>query len=204
MKRIKNLVKKRSRSSQSGDDRSTGGGAAAYGDSISLGQASMASSIATSSILQFQKSQRSSATSSPSLNLVQQPSHLKYTFDTTNCKDKSLTKLHIAVIKENVDKVKKYVKKGFQQDDAGKASGQSAIVPQKRFKSLLNKDENLVNSRDRYARCPLHLCATNGNEIILWQLLSHGADVHTKDCDGATPLHRAIDAGHDETARDDS
>ena len=41
----------------------------------------------------------------------------------------------------------------------------------------------------------------SGNEIILWQLLSHGADVHTKDCDGATPLHRAIDAGHDETSR---
>ena len=41
----------------------------------------------------------------------------------------------------------------------------------------------------------------SGNEIILWQLLSHGADVHTRDCDGATPLHRAIDAGHDETSR---
>ena len=56
-------------------------------------------------------------------------------------------------------------------------------------------------SRDRYARTPLHLVASNGNEPILWQLLSHGADVHAKDCDGATALHRAIDAGHDDVAR---
>ena len=79
-----------------------------------------------------------------------------YFSDTTKCKDKSLTKLHIAVIKEDVEKVKKYVKRG--QED-----GNQQELPKKRFKSLLNKEENLVNVRDRYARTPLHLCATNGN-----------------------------------------
>lgn len=75
--------------------------------------------------------------------------------DTSKCKDKSLTKLHIAVIREDIEKVKKYVKRG--QEDVNQQ------VPQKRFKSLLSKEENLVNVRDRYARTPLHLCATNGN-----------------------------------------
>ena len=186
MKRIKNLVKKRSKSSNSGDDRSTGGGLQ-HGDSISVGQMSMASSGATSSILQFQKSPRSPSASS-SMHISPQIG-LKYTVDTTNCKDKSLTKLHIAVIKENVEKVKKYVKKGFTEE-GGNLSQENLPVPQKRFKSLLNKDDNLINVRDRYARTPLHLCASYGNEIILWQLLSHGADVHAKDCDGATSLHR--------------
>ena len=78
--------------------------------------------------------------------------------DTSKCKDKSLTKLHIAVIREDVEKVKKYVKRG--QEDVNQQ------VPQKRFKSLLSKEENLVNVRDRYARTPLHLCATNGNIYI--------------------------------------
>ena len=78
--------------------------------------------------------------------------------DTSKCKDKSLTKLHIAVIREDVEKVKKYVKRG--QEDVNQQ------VPQKRFKSLLSKEENLVNVRDRYARTPLHLCATNGNVYI--------------------------------------
>ena len=80
--------------------------------------------------------------------------------DTSKCKDKSLTKLHIAVIREDVEKVKKYVKKG--QEDVNQQ------VPQKRFKSLLNKEENLVNVRDRYARTPLHLCATNGKVFFFY------------------------------------
>ena len=85
--------------------------------------------------------------------------------DTSKCKDKSLTKLHIAVIREDVEKVKKYVKRG--QEDVNQQ------VPQKRFKSLLSKEENLVNVRDRYARTPLHLCATNGNVYIYIYILSH-------------------------------
>ena len=80
MKRIKNIVKKRSKSSQPGDDRSTGGGGITQGDSVSLGQASMSSSVATSSVLHFQKSHRSPSRSSSSLQSPETPQpNLKYT-----------------------------------------------------------------------------------------------------------------------------
>ena len=80
MKRIKNIVKKRSKSSQPGDDRSTGGGGITQGDSVSLGQASMSSSVATSSVLHFQKSHRSPSRSSSSLQSPEAPQpNLKYT-----------------------------------------------------------------------------------------------------------------------------
>ena len=90
--------------------------------------------------------------------------------DTSKCKDKSLTKLHIAVIREDVEKVKKYVKRG--QEDVNQQ------VPQKRFKSLLSKEENLVNVRDRYARTPLHLCATNGNQSPVRSFFSGARSDH--------------------------
>ena len=176
MKRVRNLVKRRQKSSQSNsDDRSTGGGAGA--DAIS--RTSVASS-ATSSILQFQKSpsKRSSPTAASASGQAtrfanESENQLKYNYLTQDGKDKSLTKLHIAVWKEDFEKVKKYVKQGRNSPD------QQSKTP-KKFKNLLGKEENLVNSRDRYARTPLHLCASNGNEKILWQLLSHGADVHAK------------------------
>ena len=80
MKRIKNIVKKRSKSSQPGDDRSTGGGGITQGDSVSLGQASMSSSVATSSVLHFQKSHRSPSRSSSSVQSPETPQpNLKYT-----------------------------------------------------------------------------------------------------------------------------
>ena len=88
MKKVINLVKKRQKSSQSsgGDDRSTGGG-------------SFTSSVgATSSVLQCQRSSQSP--------------DLKYNVDTNNGKDKSLSKLHAAVWREDLEKVRKYVKQG--------------------------------------------------------------------------------------------
>ena len=108
MKKVLNLVKKRKSSSQSSDDaRSTGGG-----DAVSLGRASRASSTATatSSVLQFQRAR--------SLSQASHLNNIKYNIDTGKGRDKSMTKLHIAVWNEDVDKAKKYIKQSFQPDDS--------------------------------------------------------------------------------------
>ena len=189
MKRVRNLVKKRQKSSQSSDDRSTGGGGLGT-DAIS--RTSVASS-ATSSILQFQRSPTKPSPKTPSTSGSAGAGHsktrqksedggnqFKYNYFTQDGKDKSLSKLHVAVWKEDPEKVKKYVKQGQRTLGFGDEES-AAAAPKKKLKNLLGgKEENLVNSRDRYARTPLHLCASNGNETILWQLLSHGADVHAK------------------------
>ena len=59
----------------------------------------------------------------------------------------------------------------------------------------------MVNSKDRHSRTPLHMSASNGNDAIFWQLLSHGAVIDLKDDQGATPLHRAVDGGNNEICR---
>ena len=64
-----------------------------------------------------------------------------------------------------------------------------------------NKEANMVNSKDRHNRTPLHMSASNGNDAIFWQLLSHGAVIDSKDDQGATSLHRAVDARHNEICR---
>ena len=112
MKKVIRLVKKRKESSQqsSGDDRSVGGGSGhgAVARSGSVSRASLASS-ATSSILQFQ--------SPGSVKSVSEST--KYNVGTNRGKDKSLTKLHVAVCREDIEKVRKYVKQGFNPDPAG-------------------------------------------------------------------------------------
>lgn len=40
-----------------------------------------------------------------------------------------------------------------------------------------------------------------GNDVIFWQLLSHGAILDAKDDEGATALHRAVDSGNNEISR---
>ena len=64
-----------------------------------------------------------------------------------------------------------------------------------------NKANNLINAKDSHGRTALHLCASNGNDQIFWQLLSHGASIDAKDDQGATALHRAADAGNNEVCR---
>ena len=110
MKKVLNLVKKRQKSSQSsGDDRSTGGGAIDRGDSVS--RTSIASSTATSSILRFQKNTDSSPISGSSGRRPGSAAFLgtstdsKYNVNTNKGKDKSLSKLHVAAWKQDLEKV---------------------------------------------------------------------------------------------------
>ena len=118
MKKVLSFVKKRKSSSHSSEgSRST--------PNLSVSRASI-SSTATSSILQFQKS--------PSKSLTDVRVS-KYNNATNHGKDKSLTKLHLAVWTENLEKVKKYVKQGFDPDHA-ETPGTSK--PKKR-KSVLGK-----------------------------------------------------------------
>ena len=130
MKKVLSLVKKRQSSSHSSTPKSS-----RSTPNLSASRASI-SSTATSSILQFQKSP------SPSKSLGDL-SKTKYN-NLTKEKDKSLSKLHLAVYTENLDKVKKYVKRGFDPDlqnpETGTPTGKS-----KRLKSVLGKEENLVN-----------------------------------------------------------
>ena len=73
------------------------------------------------------------------------------------------TKLHLAVINEELDKVKKIVAKN---------------------------DVNIVNATDGKGRTPLHLASEKGLVSLVWPLLSHGAVVQARDGHGATPLHK--------------
>ena len=136
MKKVLNLVKKRQSSSHSSTpegSRST--------PNLSANSRASITSVATSSILQFQ---------SPSKSLGDVSLKSKYnnfTTEKSGKNDKSLSKLHLAVCNENLDKVKKYVKRGFDPDlqDPNPESSKT-----KRRKSILGKEENLVNRYDLF------------------------------------------------------
>ena len=128
MKKVLNLVKKRQNSSHSSTpegSRST--------PNLSANSRASISSVATSSILQFQ---------SPSKSLGDLSKTKYNNFTDGKSKDKSLSKLHLAVCNENLDKVKKYVKRGFDPDLQNPNPESSKT---KRRKSVLGKEENLVN-----------------------------------------------------------
>ena len=128
MKKVLNLVKKRQSSSHSSTpegSRST--------PNLSANSRASISSVATSSILQFQ---------SPSKSLGDLSKTKYNNFTDGKSKDKSLSKLHVAVCNENLDKVKKYVKRGFDPDLQNPNPESSKT---KRRKSVLGKEENLVN-----------------------------------------------------------
>ena len=128
MKKVLSLVKKRQSSSHSSTpegSRST--------PNLSANSRASISSVATSSILQFQ---------SPSKSLGDLSKTKYNNFTDGKSKDKSLSKLHLAVCNENLDKVKKYVKRGFDPDLQNPNPESSKT---KRRKSVLGKEENLVN-----------------------------------------------------------
>ena len=53
----------------------------------------------------------------------------------------------------------------------------------------------------RMTKPPLHDAAYNGHIKIVKLLLEHGADVHSRDNEGETPLHWAINTCHIEAAK---
>ena len=66
---------------------------------------------------------------------------------------------------------------------------------------LISKDNKLVNMRDDLGgRTPLHAAAINGQSIITYILLEHGAAVDAKDKYDHTALMYALKYGHPKTA----
>ena len=105
------------------------------------------------------------------------------------------SKLHVAVLNEDIEKVRKYVQGQFEDEGS-----RGSLFKDFRSKAGDSKHPN-INTLDSRKRSPLHLCATTGNDSIFWQLLSHGANIGLQDDQGATALHRSVDAGNDDISR---
>lgn len=78
------------------------------------------------------------------------------------------TDLHAAVIKNNIEAVKKILKAPYLQKTGD------------------------VNSRNQEGSTPLHEAAKQGHSEILRLLLAKNPDVHIRDGTGATPLHVSL------------
>ena len=62
-------------------------------------------------------------------------------------------------------------------------------------KSILEEDENAVNSQDKDNDTPLHYAASQDNSEMVELLLHEGAALNTQNYQGYTPLHRAASGG---------
>ncbi|ELU44492.1 mRNA transport regulator [Rhizoctonia solani AG-1 IA] len=65
-----------------------------------------------------------------------------------------------------------------------------------RLREFLDKQPELVNSRDEFEYTPLHLATDRGHPEVVRLLLDRGADIALKDQDGDTSLEIAIAAKH--------
>jgi len=90
------------------------------------------------------------------------------TNDNVNVKTDGITRLHDAISKNDLDKVKELIQ--------------------------LGADVNLSSTNERLA--PLHVAVQNNNEDIAKLLLQAGADIDGKDNDGFTPFIWAAFLGH--------
>lgn len=90
------------------------------------------------------------------------------TNDNVNVKTDGITKLHDAISKNDLDRVKELIQSGA--------------------------DVNLSSTNERLA--PLHVAVQNNNEDIAKLLLQAGADIDGKDNDGFTPFIWAAFLGH--------
>lgn len=56
---------------------------------------------------------------------------------------------------------------------------------------MLDANPQLINTRNKLGKTPLHQSLTGGNDEIINLLIEHGADVNAQDNTGLTPLHIA-------------
>jgi ankyrin repeat protein len=75
-------------------------------------------------------------------------------------------------------------------DDAAKRGDLEKV------KALLVGNTDLVFSKDKDDRTPLHFAAAFGKKDVVELLLANKADVNAKDKDGDTPLQAAAARGH--------
>ena len=92
-----------------------------------------------------------------------------YKMDTS---DSTVTKLHSAAWRGDLEKLKKHLKK--------------------------NSDINCVDSQGRSA---LHLAAAGGHLNTLYHIVANAGNINAQDNDGATPLNKAIEGGHIEAVQ---
>jgi hypothetical protein len=65
-----------------------------------------------------------------------------------------------------------------------------------KVKTLLKDNPDLVSSKDKWGRTPLHWAAFGGHKDVAALLLASKAEVNAKAIAGRTPLHLAVGRGH--------
>jgi hypothetical protein len=69
-----------------------------------------------------------------------------------------------------------------------------------KVKTLLKDNPDLVSSKDKWDRTPLHWAAVGGHKDVAELLLTNKAEVNATNNEGETPLHVAVAKGHKEVA----
>jgi len=70
-----------------------------------------------------------------------------------------------------------------------------------KVKMLLEKDPQLINTKDENGRTPLHWACRGVHMKVVEYLIKNGAEIDSKDSDDTTPLHTAAYYGHFEIAK---
>ncbi|XP_024083143.1 tankyrase isoform X2 [Cimex lectularius] len=119
---------------------------------------------------------------------------LSYSVDTTIVSLQGYTALQVAG--ENVQKILQEPPAILDLENKLLEASKSGDLDQ--VQRLLTSYPQIVNCRDLDGRhsTPLHFAAGYNRVAVVEYLLSHGADVHSKDKGGLVPLHNACSYGH--------